>query len=614
MEFTKRNLNMILRITLIVLYIMFIVFSWGKWGHVISDCFREAIIPEAMLDGNVLYRDILNLYPPFAYQINALLFKIFGCNLNVLYAVGIACGATILTFLYKLVKEYSSEITAFVATLTVMELFTFRICVKNSASWIFPYSYSFLYAFTFCFVGICVYLLKKKNPENDHFKTMMAVSLLIGFSIASKWDFLLLGLIPIFESVKNKSIKEVITYLGLMIVPSLLSFGVYLLFGGSVLDLSNQVQFLINFSHAPSVQIFNETIMPQRITLGILRDLGMSFGIFIKQFATIGLFAAIMFVLLEKFSGNKILQIFISAIFVIIGWFFIIQPFSVTQFTKFGINTNIVFVPYVLAIWAIAVVLLKFIKHREFSDKEKFCLSLVVIGFLFTFRQFAEVLNCYIGNFTILPYWIAFIYLFVEIMPSYIKKLQLPISKKSLFASLIVFCLTFTYIFIGVYCPKMNCKISNDRGIFYVGLTFSKPLNEAIDDINFLIPTTEKSLLVIDDGLVLNWFSSRKTDLKFYSLIPHMVDTIGEDNVVAELSQKLPDYIFLTNNDYPGVGVFGEDYAINIKNLILKNYELVKKIEADKVPDNEDCIFTIREPIFLPEMNNPLSISIYKKK
>ena len=612
MEFTKRNLNMILRITLIVLYVMFIVFSWGKWGHVISDCFREAIIPEAMLDGNVLYRDILNLYPPFAYQINALLFKIFGCNLNVLYAVGIACGATILTFLYKLVKEYSSEITAFVATLTVMELFTFRICVKNSASWIFPYSYSFLYAFTFCFVGICVYLLKKKNPENDHFKTMMAVSLLIGFSIASKWDFLLLGLIPIFESVKNRSIKEFITYLGLMIVPSLWSFGVYLLFGGSVLDLSNQVQFLINFSHAPSVIAFNHENLSQSLNSLILSHIGTSFALFVSEFFALFLIFSFGFYCFEK--NKNILKNLVVIVFLTMLSAFIVYNFADFQMRTLEIFANFVFVPYVLAIWAIAVVLLKFIKHREFSDKEKFCLSLVVIGFLFTFRQFAEVLNCYIGNFTILPYWIAFIYLFVEIMPSYIKKLRLPIFKKSLFASLIVFCLTFTYIFIGVYCPKMNCKISNDRGIFYVGLTFSKPLNEAIDVINFLIPTTEKSLLVIDDGLILNWFSSRKTDLKFYSLIPHIVDTIDEDNVVAELSQKLPDYIFLTNNDYPCIGVFGEDYAINIKNLILKNYELVKKIEADKVPDNEDCIYTIKEPIFLPEMNNPLSISIYKKK
>ncbi len=577
MEFAKWNLNMILRITLIVLYVMFIVFSWGKWGHVISDCFREAIIPEAMLDGKVLYRDILNLYPPFAYQVNALLFKVFGCNLNVLYVVGIACGATILTFLYKLVKKYSSEITAFVATLTVMELFTFRICVKNSASWIFPYSYSFLYAFTFCFVGICVYLLMKKNPENEHFKTMMAVSLLIGFSIASKWDFLLLGLIPIFESVKNKSIKEFAAYFVLMILPSLLSFGVYLLFGGSVLDLSKQVQFLINFSHAPSVQIFNETIMPQRITLGVLRDLGMSFGIFIKQFAAIGLFAAILFILLEKFSENKILQIFISAIFVIFGWFFIIQPFSVTQFTKFGINTNIVFVPYVLAIWAIAVVLLKLIKHREFSDKEKFCLSLVVIGFLFTFRQFAEVKISSIGNFAIVPYWLAFVYFLIEILPTYFKKLQTIIYKKSIMVALVAFCLSVSSIYLFYFLPNMNGKINGTKGAFYTSLAYSPVVNDAMDYINKNVPK-DKTVLVLEEGLIFNWFSDRKTNLNYYALIPHMIDTFGENAVVSELAKNKPDFVLITNNYFPIVGQFGVDYAKEITQFLFDNYDYEKSI------------------------------------
>ena len=554
---------------------MFIVFSWGKWGHVISDCFREAIIPEAMLDGNVLYRDILNLYPPFAYQINALLFKIFGCNLNVLYAVGIACGATILTFLYKLVKEYSSEITAFVATLTVMELFTFRICVKNSASWIFPYSYSFLYAFTFCFVGICVYLLKKKNPENDHFKTMMAVSLLIGFSIASKWDFLLLGLIPIFESVKNKSIKEVITYLGLMIVPSLLSFGVYLLFGGSVLDLSNQVQFLINFSHAPSVIAFNHENLPQSLNPLILSHIGTSFVLFVSEFFALFLIFSFGFYCFEK--NKNILKNLVVIVFLMMLSAFIVYNFADFQMRTLEIFANFVFVPYVLAIWAIAVVLLKFIKHREFSDKEKFCLSLVVIGFLFTFRQFAEVKISSIGNFAIVPYWLAFVYYLIEILPTYFKKLQTIIYKKSIMVTLVAFCLSVSSIYLFYFLPNMNGKINGSKGAFYTSLAYSPVVNDAMDYINKNVPK-DKTVFVLEEGLIFNWFSDRKTNLNYYSLIPHMIDTFGENAVVSELAKNKPDFVLITNNYFPIVGQFGVDYAKEITQFLFDNYDYEKSI------------------------------------
>ena len=128
-EKIKRNF---LPLTLIVLYLAFIVITWGKWGHVMSDSFREAIIPQAMLDGKILYKDILNLYPPLAYQLNAILFKIFGCHLSVLYLAGIICGAINLSLLYILIKRYSSDVVAFVSTITVMELLTFRICINNS--------------------------------------------------------------------------------------------------------------------------------------------------------------------------------------------------------------------------------------------------------------------------------------------------------------------------------------------------------------------------------------------------------------------------------------------------------------------------------------------------
>ena len=610
MEFAKRNRNGILRITLIVLYVVFIVFSWGKWGHVISDSFREAIIPEAMLDGKVLYRDILNLYPPLAYQVNAVLFKVFGCNLNVLYVVGIICGATVLSFLYKVVKEYSSEVTAFVTTLTVMELFTFRICVKNSAAWFFPYSYSFLYAFAFSFVAISLYLLMKRDREN-RFVKMIIISILIGISLASKWDFLMLCMIPIYESVKNKSIKEFFAYVGLMILPSLLSFGIYMISGGTILDLLNQIQFLINFSHAPSVIAFNLENLPQSLNSLILTQIGISFALFAFEIFALFLAFSLGLGFIEK---NK--NIFKNLVFIVLLTVF--SAFVVYNFADFQMKTieiwaNFVFVPYVLAIWAVAVIALKLIKKRDFSEKEKFCLSLVVIGFLFTFRQFAEVLNCYIGNFTIIPYWTAFVYLLIEILPSYIEKSKLHIFKKSLISALIIFGLTFTYIFLGVYCQKINNKISNNKGTFYIGLTFSKPINSAFDFINSEI-SSDKSILVVDEGLIFNWFSSRKTDLKFYSLIPHMVESIGEDTIVHKLSENLPDYVFLTNNEYNSVGFWGEDYAVKIKNLILNNYDLVKIIEPDEISSDAESICTTKPPIFLPEMNNPISISIFKKK
>lgn len=151
---------------LIAIYALFIFLSWGKWGHFLADSFREAVIPQALLDGKVLYSEITNLYPPLAYQLNALLYLIFGNSLNTLYIASILCSVSVLSVIYKLAKEYASDFTAFIIVLSAMEIFVFRVNILNSASWIFPYSYSFLYAFTACIFAFAVYCYYKK--VNNH--------------------------------------------------------------------------------------------------------------------------------------------------------------------------------------------------------------------------------------------------------------------------------------------------------------------------------------------------------------------------------------------------------------------------------------------------------------
>lgn len=69
--FFENNKSKIYPFILFLIYFLFIILSWGKWGHILADSFREALIPQAILDGKVLYSDITNLYPPLAYQINA---------------------------------------------------------------------------------------------------------------------------------------------------------------------------------------------------------------------------------------------------------------------------------------------------------------------------------------------------------------------------------------------------------------------------------------------------------------------------------------------------------------------------------------------------------------
>ena len=97
----KKYEGHILPLILILIFIVVTIFTWGKWGHIIHDCFKEALIPEAILDGKILYKDITSFYPPLAYYLNAALFYIFGNSLNTLYWAGITNSFLILSIIFS---------------------------------------------------------------------------------------------------------------------------------------------------------------------------------------------------------------------------------------------------------------------------------------------------------------------------------------------------------------------------------------------------------------------------------------------------------------------------------------------------------------------------------
>ena len=235
---------MILPLILIIMLGIYTMLTWGKWGHIIYDCFREAIIPQALLDGKILYKDITNLYPPLGYQFNALLFSVFGNSLNTLYWAGIINSFLVLSIIYCLVKKYSSNFTAFITVFSIMEIFVFRIHTNTTASWFFPYSYSFIYAFSACLLSVFAYILYKENSK----LSFLYISLLFaGLSTAFKFDFILILLIPLWGLIKffirQKTLSTIFIGILCFTAPFLISILIYLITGGTLFDLQNEVKF-----------------------------------------------------------------------------------------------------------------------------------------------------------------------------------------------------------------------------------------------------------------------------------------------------------------------------------------------------------------------------------
>ena len=155
MKNLKYNWQLILFNAIILL--TFII-GYGHFGDIMVDSFREAYIPSEVIKGQVLYKNIFTIYAPFSYLFNALLFKIFGVHLSVLYGAGLFASYAILNLIFAIAnkfmnKTYSLSIVLFIISVSVLS--------PNVFNFYFPYSYGILYGVLFILASI-YFALKEK--------------------------------------------------------------------------------------------------------------------------------------------------------------------------------------------------------------------------------------------------------------------------------------------------------------------------------------------------------------------------------------------------------------------------------------------------------------------
>jgi hypothetical protein len=115
--------------------------SWNRWLDPIIDAGRDLYIPEQLLGGARLYRDVRYPYPPLAPYLLAAIAALTGGSLAAYVAIGIAQSAAIACGLWLALRRAAGETAAFAATLMFLAL-SFCGASTPRANFIFPYSHA----------------------------------------------------------------------------------------------------------------------------------------------------------------------------------------------------------------------------------------------------------------------------------------------------------------------------------------------------------------------------------------------------------------------------------------------------------------------------------------
>ena len=157
-------------------------FTWLRWGALPVDCGREMYVPFAINSGQRLYFDIWYPYGPLVPYWHAVLFRVFGTHLWVLYTVGITLVGVMAVVLYAISRTCLPPVLSFAAVFTFL-FQAFQIGIFN---YVLPYSYPATYGSVF--TAVLVLLLLHDLATPSHRKLFFA-GVLAGALALTKIEF-----------------------------------------------------------------------------------------------------------------------------------------------------------------------------------------------------------------------------------------------------------------------------------------------------------------------------------------------------------------------------------------------------------------------------------------
>ena len=488
------------------------------------DSFREIYIPQQIIEGSALYKDIFTIYPPLAYLINAFILFLFKSNFHSLIFFGLIITGGITHLTYYLAKNFTSENFAFSACLFTISGVVLSPNVFNT---FLPYSYGILY-------GVFFMLLAAFGATKKNFPLMY---MFYSLAILSKYEFLLVLPLLFFVSRKKDCLKNILFFLA----PIFLVSSILFIQGTRFEDIFATLNWLNIMSGTKTLYWFYSAMgLVFRVELIPIYIIN-----FLKFIIPIATYEILKFINSKLKIQNKYYK---AGIYLIITLPLIIMCAN-------RVNEII--------LYTFPLLLILFIfKIRSLNKEEIFFVIFTLLMSIKVF--FALSLSSYGAYF--LPF--ALITLGI-LTPSKLKK--------PLMISLIIWGLIWGITSIQNLADKNS----------YKALT---PVTDYIKE------NTDPTDIVVTypECLAINVLSNRKSDNKFYSLIPLYVETFSEELIIKRLEIIKPNFFIL--NDYDTslyyYKEFGKDYATIITKWIEENYSLRKIINTNL----EFKIYEIKTP------------------
>lgn len=230
--------------------------------------------------------------------------------------------------------------------------------------------------------------------------------------------------------------------------------------------------------------------------------------------------------------------------------------------------------PYICT-FALIVYLTKYIQIKDYKSNENIRkILLFSFALICSIKNFHALLLGFYGSYSFAPLLICLTLLIKE----FLSNNALYNTKKQYEGVLCVYLAILTLVFanqLAISLLNKNINIKTNFGTIKAPESLAQPFGETLNYLK-LHTDDKESMLVIPEGIILNFLSGKSHDFYQTSLIPLDFDTFKEDNIIEEIQTKKPPYIVFTSRTTQEYGkdYICKDYGSKTCKYVIKNYSL----------------------------------------
>ena len=551
--------------------------SWLTWPDPTIDFGREAYVPWRLSEGAVLYRDIAYHNGPLSPYLNALLFRIFGPSLHVLFAFNGLVLLCMLCLVHAWCRRLTGRVGALTASLIFLLLFAFaRFLPYGNYNWMAPYSHEMTHGL---FLSLGSLFCLAFSDSTAKARIVLAGGL-AGLVFLAKCE--------IFAALAMT--MAVLLALRAWTAPSLRNTAgtISLLTAGFVLPL-----LVCFFLFLPLLPASEAALAVTGAWRYVFKSGGVNAAFFQSYMGTGTLGASLAFMVSTALGVAGVL-----ALLVAVAWRFFAKPGNGTPvravlvFFFTGACTllagrrmelDLAFLG--LPLWIIAIFAGSLWHLKKASDDAGRVQALAmctwaVFSFFMLLKTLLSVQLIHYGFVLALPATLLCVCLLTDRLPALLRKHSPDAARicgagaGGLLAGVVAWFLLVMNSNLAAQTELLGsaCDVfrADDRGA---------ALQKAAATLRPLLEPSD-TFMVVPESELLNYLLRVRNPTPYGNFNPHQLEIFGEERIVNALAQSPPTFVIWADRIYDeyGADYLGKDYGLQLTQWLSGNYDVIQHL------------------------------------